>query len=193
MRGPEAPSTVHNTIMENETPNDYTMSMVKANVVGALAFPAAALAVIVPFMIMHGPISFRSRPGTIWIYIIAFLLSIVVHEALHAFGFIVFARAPRSSVHFGIDRKTLTPFAGCKTPVRATGYRIACLLPAIVLGAIPSGVALISGNGPLAIFGAFMIATAGGDFAAVIAMRKVPGEALVLDHPTRVGCRIAAH
>ena len=35
-----------------------------------------------------------------------------------------------------------------------------------------------------------MLAVAGGDLAAVWAIRDVPGEVLVLDHPQRVGCRI---
>jgi hypothetical protein len=42
------------------------------------------------------------------------------------------------------------------------------------------------------IWGAFMLLCAGGDFAALWAMRAVPGHARVLDHSERVGCRVVA-
>jgi hypothetical protein len=140
---------------------------------------------------VHGRLSFGSHQAlTTSLLLLVAVISIVVHEALHALGFIFIARAPRSSVHFGVDRRTLTPYAGCKAPVRASAYRAACLLPGIVLGLIPSALGIAIGNAPIAVFGAWMLAAAGGDLAAVIAMRRVSGSALVLDHPSRVGCRV---
>ncbi|HEU0051738.1 MAG TPA: metalloprotease family protein, partial [Longimicrobium sp.] len=96
------------------------------------------------------------------------------------------------AVHFGIHRKTLSPFAGCRAPLGARAYRWAVLLPGIALGFAPAVVGLAAGAGWVTIWGAFMVLTAGGDFAALWAMRSVRGHERVLDHPERVGCRVVA-
>lgn len=171
---------------------DYTMSMVKANVIGLLAFPFAVVMVVAPYTLIHGAAGLKPGIASVAVLTIGFIVSIIAHEALHAFGFIVFAGAPRDAIRFGIDKKTLTPFAGCKVAVRARGYRIAALLPAIVLGLIPMLLSFFIPSFAIAIYAVLMIGAAGGDFAAVIAMRKAPGDAMVIDHPSRVGCKAVA-
>jgi len=116
---------------------------------------------------------------------------IVVHELLHAGGFLLFGRAPRHAVRVGVHRRTLTPYASCSAPVPASAYRGAALLPAAILGVLPAVASLLLGWGWLAIWAALMLAVAGGDLAAVWAIRRVSADALVLDHPTRVGCTIS--
>ena len=58
------------------------------------------------------------------------------------------------------------------------------------LGAGPVLAAWISGSAIPLLFGWAMLAVAGGDLAAVWAIRDVPSQVLCLDHPERVGCRI---
>ena len=72
----------------------------------------------------------------------------------------------------------------------ARGYRATALLPAIVLGLGPALAATAGGWGALGLWSWAMLAVAGGDVAAVWAIRRVPATALVQDHPARVGCRI---
>jgi hypothetical protein len=112
-----------------------------------------------------------------------------VHELLHAAGFLLFGRAPRTQVRIGFQRRTLTPFASCSTPVTASAYRAAGLLPALVLGGLPLLAAWATGSAGLLLWAWVMLALAGGDVAAVWAMRSVPGDAMVVDDPALVGCR----
>jgi hypothetical protein len=74
--------------------------------------------------------------------------------------------------------------------VTARSYRWAILLPGIILGVLPALIGLILGYGMITLGGTFLFAAAGGDMAVLWAIREVESDAMVLDHPERVGCVI---
>jgi len=86
-----------------------------------------------------------------------------LHEVLHATGFLIFGKLTFSQVQIGIKWKYLTPFAHCRLPLKASIYRIALLLPALLLGIVPSIIALIFGKSWLLIYGTLFTILAGGD------------------------------
>lgn len=169
---------------------DASISFEKANVI-ALAFLPVALVPVAAHGAIWGRASLGNGFGDLFslLFFPAFLAAVVVHELLHAAGFLL-GGAPRRMLHFGIDRKTGSPFAGCRAPLRARAYRFAVALPALVLGVLPIAWGLATGAAWVTLWGALMLFTAGGDFAALWAMRAVPGSARVLDHVDRVGCRV---
>lgn len=170
---------------------DVSVSMERANVVGGLLLPAAAGAVLLPFWLLWGWDALRAGIAGVfatWLFLPVFAALVVAHEALHGVGFLLFGRAPRGALHFGIDRGTLSPFAGCRAPLSAAAYRGALLLPALLLGVVPAVAGWATGNGVLAVAGAGMIAAAGGDLLVLWIIRDVPARARVVDHPSRVGC-----
>lgn len=172
---------------------DATMSVVRANLIGLGWLPLAALLALGPFVLLWGGAPLAAGlpgPGALPVLLLLIALAILAHESLHALGFLLFGRVPRSSVRLGFQRRTLTPFAACRVPIPAAAYRKAALLPAAVLGVGPSIVGVVSGSAALTLWGWVMLALAGGDLAAVWAIRRVPGERLVLDHPSRVGCQV---
>lgn len=164
---------------------DTTVSMVAANVAGVVLLPVAAVPVAVHWLLYGGPAS--------WVWLVlalpVFVASIAAHEGLHAVGFFL-AGARRADVRFGIDVKTLTPYAGCRIPLRASQYRLAVALPALVLGLAPLIVGLAAGWFWATLYGTAMLHAACGDYAALWAMRRVPAGARVQDHPARVGCQV---
>jgi hypothetical protein len=168
------------------------MSVVRANLVALAWLPLSGLLVFAPYVGLWGPSRLAALSGAIpglpasvaWM-----AAGVLIHELLHAAGFLLFGRAPRGQVRIGFQRRTLTPFASCSAPVSASAYRGATLLPAVVLGGVPLLVAWATGSGALLLWSWVMLALAGGDLAAVWAMRSVPGDALVLDDPVLVGCR----
>jgi hypothetical protein len=180
---------------------DASISMEQANRIAArVVLPGAALLAAVPWLLLHG------RPLSAWVgglhlsaggvargavvVVGAMLLSIVVHEALHALGIRIFARKPWRSIHYGFDRETLSPYVGCTEPMPARAYRGWAALPCVVLGVVPLACGLAAGTGGLVLFGFYNLAAAGGDLAVLWAIRRVPGDAWVLDHPHRAGCRV---
>lgn len=175
---------------ESAGPDDTSISFEKANVI-ALVFLPAALLPVAAHGAIWGMASLGKGFGDVFslLFFPALLVSIVIHELLHAAGFLL-GGAPRAALRFGIDRKTLSPFAGCTAPLKARAYRFAIVLPALVLGVLPVAYGLATGAAWATMWGAFMLLCAGGDFAALWAMRAVPAGARVLDHPERVGCRV---
>jgi putative zincin peptidase len=171
--------------------SDATISFEAANVIALLYLPLAAAPVVAHAALWGGAsLGEGLRDLFPWAFLPAFAASVVAHEALHAAGFLLLGRAPRRAIRFGLDRATLSPFAGCRVPLRAGAYRAAVLLPALVLGVGPAAWGLWKGAGWATLWGAFMLLCAGGDFAVLWAMRRVPARARVLDHPERVGCRV---
>jgi Putative zincin peptidase len=169
------------------------MSVGRANLIALAWLPAAAFLALGPFFLLWGGaplVAAIPAPSALPLVLAVLLASVLLHELVHVLGFRLLARAPRRAVRLGLNRRTLTPFACCAEPVSARGYQATALLPALLLGLVPALVAAAAGSGILALWSWAMLAVAGGDVAAVWAIRRVPARALVLDHPARVGCRV---
>jgi hypothetical protein len=122
--------------------------------------------------------------------VMVLLLCVAIHEGLHIVGFRWIAKVPFSQLKVGFKWEYLTPYAHCKVPVPARAYRWAVMLPGIILGVLPALIGLSTGTGILTLAGTFLFAAAGGDIAVLWAIRDVQYDAMVLDHPERVGCLI---
>lgn len=174
---------------------DATMSVTRANAVALAWLPLSGLLAALPFVLLWGPERLLAAPlrlPSLPVGLLVAAAGVVLHELLHAAGFLLFGRAPRGQVRVGFQRRTLTPFASCRAPVKASAYRLAGLLPALLLGVVPLGVAWATGSEVILIWAWLMLALAGGDVAAVWAIRRLPGAALVLDDAERVGCRVVS-
>jgi hypothetical protein len=178
----------------DETLGDRSVSMARANVLALAIVPLVAAVALVPFGVLHGwaPLGAGwERVTAPLLFVPLVLVSIVVHEALHGLGFLA-AGVPRASLRFGVQARTLTPYASCTVPITAARYRFAAALPALVLGVVPMLASWIVGSGDLAIYATWMLAFAGGDLLILWLIRDLPRETRVIDHPDRAGCRIVA-
>ncbi|NKQ34367.1 MAG: DUF3267 domain-containing protein [Chloroflexi bacterium] len=173
---------------------DVTVSMGKANAIAFAMIPVAFALFYLPYRLIWGADSlwqFSARPFLDFLlFMAAFAVGIVVHEGLHALGFIWIGKAPRSSIRFGILWRGLAPYAHCNTAVTATAYRWTLALPGLMLGVLPAVLGIALGNWWLMVYGALMFMAAGGDTAVLLAIRSLPGNALVKDHPSKVGCSV---
>lgn len=148
----------------------------------------AALA-MVPFWLLHdfkGSLEMSAGTGALLILILIALL--FAHELLHALGWMLAGRFGWDQISFGFDRKTFNPYTHVRTPMTARAYRLGAILPGLVTGAIPVLAGWITGSGVLTLLGTFMAIGAVGDLIILWIIRRVPGEALVMDHPTNAGC-----
>lgn len=176
---------------------DRSVSLERANVLALVISGPIALLTLGPYLMVWGIDGFGRGWGGVGPLIglligaLLFTVAVVVHEALHALGFLL-AGVPRRSIHFGVDPKTLSPFAGCRVPMRAGAYRVSLLLPTLVLGIAPLLAAWALGNAPLVLFAFWMLAAAGGDLVILWLIRDLPRATLVADHPTRAGCSVVA-
>lgn len=121
-----------------------------------------------------------------FLVLLAVIISIPIHELLHGIGWSLSCKEGFKSVRFGVMWSKLTPYCSCKEPLKLNQYLIGAALPLLVLGILPSLVAVLIGNPYLLSFGALSIICAGGDMLICLEMRKYPG-AIFLDHPSECG------
>lgn len=128
---------------------------------------------------------------TLWNIVIGllvlFILSIL-HELLHAIGFLIFGKVNWSNIAFGVKWKSLTAYGYCKIPVKALVYLIALILPTIILGVIPLTISLLIKAKYLYVIGTLMMVGGFGDMIVVWMIRAVPKERMLIDHPRKLGC-----
>lgn len=122
--------------------------------------------------------------------ILIYVVGIVAHEATHGVGYRAFGGLRPDRVKIGVMWKALMPYAHAKAPMTASAYRKAVLLPGLVTGLLPMAVGLATGFAPLTLAGGTLLGAAGGDWAVFYAIREVPGDRLVRDHPSAVGAEI---
>ena len=175
---------------------EATISFFWANVVALLLLPLAYGLFFVPYRLIWGRglvdrFLTLTLPVSIGILILL-LVSIGVHEWLHAAAFVRIGKVAKTAVQYGFSWKGMAPYAHCKAPMNASAYRIAVLLPGLLLGIVPGLLGVAAGVWWLVLYGTMMLVAAGGDTAVLLAMRHVPGDALVLDHPSQAGCLVLA-
>ena len=151
-----------------------------------LRLPAAV--VILALLLAHAALWGRDSLGAVFgernaavALVVAYLVSLPLHEALHLLGYRRIGRAPREAV--SVRMHGLVAYARCAVPLRAAAYRAAVALPGLALGVLPFVLGLSLGHGWLAAFGAFLTGGAVGDARVLWTLRAVPGDALVLFRP----------
>ena len=128
-----------------------------------------------------------------WTIVIIFssmIMGIILHELIHGLTWSIFAKNGLKSMKYGVIWKWLTPYCHCKEPLLVKEYIIGALMPAIILGFIPSIMAIFTGNITLILFGLFFTMAAGGDFMIINILRKEAMDSLVQDHSSKIGCYI---
>lgn len=173
---------------------EATVSMRWANLMAFVMLPLAFLLFWLPYRFAWQAWPFaafvdRSLGGVVTI-VLVLVLSVVVHELLHAAGFWLVGGVPWRRIKFGFSWQGFAPYAHCREPLQTTAYRISVLLPGLFLGVLP-GLAGVAVQQPLLVMWAtLMLLAAGGDAAVLWAVRQVPSRARVLDHPQKVGCQV---
>ncbi len=165
------------------------MSVGKANLLAVPIFLVLAGAYLLAFTFLWDGLPVRSF-FTGRATLIALVTGIGLHEVLHGLGWKLAGRVSWSDIRFGVHWKLLTPYAHCRAPISVQAYRLGTLLPAVVTGFIPATIGLVIGDAWITMLGALFLGAAGGDLLALWVLRSVPSDTRVLDHPSRLGCRI---
>ena len=178
--------------MITENKRDLSISMLRANVVAVFIMIPVA---ILQFNLFHmlrgvGKMEITLNLLSLLLFWSLVIASIVVHELIHGFTWMGFGKKPFSTIKFGIQWKTLTPYAHLKEPIEVNVYRIGGFMPGFVLGIIPFVLSLVLGDGNLLWFSVIQTAAASGDWLILWLLRNVNGGTLVEDHPSRAGCYV---
>lgn len=187
--------------MENYTEKKLTIDLKKANIYSLKILLYSCVVFLIPYIFLwqyqfgfeHLSSTFKRLiekytflSGFIPLFFI--VLGIVLHELIHGLTFLPFCKNGFKSIKFGFMKQYLTPYCHCKEPLKLKYYRIGVIMPAIILGFIPSVWAIVTGNFYLLCFGIFFIMGAAGDFMILMTLKNENPEDLVLDHPSEAGC-----
>ena len=173
--------------MENK--RDLSISMARANVIVLVVSIPIVILQFALFIVLHS----TEKLEPTWnaaILIIAVLLGIVIHELIHGISWVIFGRKPFSSIKFGVQWQTLTPYAHLTEPVEVNAYRIGAFMPGFVLGILTYLLSLLFGDGNLFWFSLVHTSAAGGDWLILWLLRQVKAGTQVEDHPTNAGCYV---
>jgi Putative zincin peptidase len=180
--------------MNAENKRDLSISMIRANIVALFIMVPVAIMQFNLFNILHGvgKMEITLNLFRLLLFLVLLIASIVVHELIHGFTWVVFGKKPFSAVKFAVQWKTLTPYAHLTEPVDVNTYRIGGFMPGFVLGIIPFILSLVFGDGNLLWFSAIQTAVASGDWLVLWIIRNVRSGTQVEDHPFRAGCYVYA-
>ena len=173
----------------NQNKRDLSISMARANIIVMFISIPVILLQFAIFTGLHGLEGLKPTWSTAFL-IVAVLLGIVIHELIHGISWVLFGRKPFSSVKFGFQWQTLTPYAHLKEPVEVNAYRLGAFLPGFILGILTYILSLLLGNGDLFWFSLVHTSAAGGDWLILWLIRHVKAGMQVDDHPTNAGCYV---
>ena len=127
--------------------------------------------------------SFWNMVIGILLFFILYIILIVLHEAFHLIGFMIFGGVPFKSLKYGINLELGVAYATTDQPLPNHAMKKALLLPFWTTGVLPTLVGFYLNSTVLVVVGACLIAGAVGDFAMYKELRNYPKDALVRDDP----------
>ncbi|WP_338870760.1 DUF3267 domain-containing protein [Spirosoma sp. SC4-14] len=172
---------------------DLTISAIKAQAFGVVAFVIGAPLLFWPFYQIWGFSPKQLLPSgvvPILLFIVAMFIGIVVHELIHGLTAHWYGRIGWQHIKFGFDVKSGSPYCHATVPMTSGKYRVVVVMPLVILGLVPYAVSLLTGHVWLLSFGVFFTLAAVGDVMILWLMRHLPSDVLVQDHPTKVGLMV---
>ncbi len=179
---------------------EYSLSPTKANAIG-LILAILIVLLYASFFFLNSSVleSFRKhliiiknltvsqRTPYVLFTVFVFLIGIILHEAIHGFFFAIFNSKGWKAVMFGFSKKMMVPYAHCKEPVKVKHFRIAVIMPTIILGILPLFIYLFTDSFWVWIFSLMFTIAGGGDLIVLWMVRKLEANKIIKDHPSKLG------
>ncbi|WP_299758362.1 DUF3267 domain-containing protein [uncultured Pontibacter sp.] len=125
-----------------------------------------------------------------FLMLLVFVLGAVVHELLHGLTWSVFCKRGVKSISYGVHWRYLTPYCHCQEVLPLHAYILGGIMPGLVMGLLPAGAGILTGNLLLFLFGLFFSVAASGDLLVLWMLRHANATDLIQDHPEKIGCYV---
>ena len=126
----------------------------------------------------------------IFLFIAVYVAGLLLHELIHALALISISRVSFSDIHFGFNRRYLSPYTHCNKMISLGGFRIGLLLPVLITGILPLIVGIATNTLFLTLAGGLLTGGGIGDIMGFWYLVKLPGDALVRDYRYELGCEV---
>jgi hypothetical protein len=190
----------HKFIEENYIKEEIRINAVWANVFAVVVLAVAVVLYGIPFYmvwlrnipmnrIFTTSMSLQTRLKNVGVALLILIPGIVAHELVHGFFFALFAENGWKSIKIGImpASKLFSPYCHCKDKLMINHYRIAAIMPLVIVGIIPAVISIIIGVWNLFVFGIAFTAGAGGDILFLFKLMKEKKDTWIFDCPTDIG------
>lgn len=175
-------------MVEGYEPVKKTISMLWANVLGIVFLFVIAGLCGLAYIIIWGLEEFSFHgSGMIW-FLLLFVVGIVLHELIHGITWCLLTRMGFRHLSFGFLMGGV--YCHIDVPMVKRHYVVGALMPLLLLGVVPTVVALCVGSLLWLTLGVLLTASAIGDIMIVWTIRKEPADVLVYDHPSEAGCYV---
>lgn len=170
----------------------------KDQIISILFANVMAIVLSIPFVILFGVwffthndvINFEFYASKYFVVWFGVILLVVVHELIHGVTWGLFAPSKFKTIEFGFMVESFTPYCTCGEPLKKIPYIVGVFMPCLVLGIIPSVVAVYINSFYLLFLGIVMIMAAGGDLTIILKMlfyKSSSTDVIIMDHPTECG------
>jgi hypothetical protein len=133
--------------------------------------------------ILHRDFSFNLSLLGLLFFIVGYVILIVLHEATHLAGFVLFGKVPWRSLDYGFNLKLGVAYATTNEPIQNKAMKRVLVLPFWLTGFLPAVIAISIDSPLLVLLGAWLMAGAAGDFAMIKELRHVSDKAWIKDDP----------
>ena len=157
--------------------------LAKQNIIWTITLSILFLMINITLQPQHFDFSLVSSILSIVYFAISYIVLIVLHEAFHLIGFVIFGKRPFSSLSYGVDLQKGMAYATTTERISNASMKKALLLPFWMTGVIPTIIGFFVNSNLIILVGAFLIAGAIGDFTMYKELRKFPKDSLVEDDP----------
>ncbi|AEA18473.1 MULTISPECIES: DUF3267 domain-containing protein [Bacillus] len=171
--------------MDKRKETTVTVSMVKLNF--SLFFIIIALSFGIGYLhiFLSGGVQVEVTLLTMFLFIIAMIVLVCIHEAIHLIGFRYIGGVPWSELKWGVNWKLGVAYAHSKQAVTVKQMKKVLMLPFLPTGILPIVLGLAMNLEPLSFLGILLTGGCIGDIAVYQKVSKFPDDALVKDHPSK--------
>ena len=170
---------------------ELTVDELKVNILVLLIALPCIIVALFAFVFIHPDKLVLLSNIELLVCAILLLLLIFLHEFMQVLLFSFFCQNGIKDIVFGFRWRSLTLYSGCKVPLKKEQLIIVNIIPFIVLGLVPTIIALRVGSIMLFILGLGMIFSGIGDIIYVYMLLKYKAKGndiIFFDAPLKLGC-----
>ncbi|MGF2768860.1 DUF3267 domain-containing protein [Bacillus cereus] len=171
--------------MDKRKETTVTVSMVKLNVYAFLIIFVLAFGISFLHALLSGGVQVEITLPTVFLFIIAMIVLVCIHEAIHLIGFRYIGGVPWSELKWGVNWKLGVAYAHSKQAVTVKQMKKVLMLPFLPTGILPIVLGVAMNLEPLSFLGILLTAGCIGDIALYQKVSKFPDDAQVIDHPSK--------
>lgn len=152
----------------------------------SLIITAVSAVLLLLYYFLSDPIITLGFGAIIWGFTkisLLYIVLIILHEASHLIGFVIFGGASWRSLKYGVNLKLGVAYATTSADLTNRAMKKALLLPFWTTGILPALLGMYWQDFSLLLVSALLIGGAAGDFAMYKELRSFPNDALVKDDP----------